>query len=115
MTEDMDVAEQKRKEQYENNREIILRLAKEGKLPEPRKLTHGERKRLDAAKVNVFKIEAENDKRSYFTVRDEMSDWIVTNIYPDFKGFDDIDNNIVRFFGEYVFGLSYRDDLAEKN
>ena len=47
----------KETEHGEANRQILWDLAKEGKLPEPRALTRRERKSLDAAGVNIFKID----------------------------------------------------------
>lgn len=107
-------AEKEAKRIYEANRDLVLGLVKEGKLPEPRKLTRAERRKLDAAKVNIFKIEP-TDPRSYHAVKDDLADWIIENIYPKFKGFDDLDASICTFFGEYVFGISYRNDLTAKN
>lgn len=106
-------AEQEAKELYEKNREYILQLVHDGKLPEPRKLNRKQRRALDAAKVNIFKIEP-TDTRTYFAVKEALSDWIIENIYPDFD-FDDTDNNTCLFFGEYIFGLSYKNDLTAKN
>lgn len=104
--------ENEAKERYERNKKVILQLVTEGKLPEPRKLTRQERKKLDAAGVNLFKINP-TDTRSYMAVKEDMADWIMDTIYPKFPF--DVDNDICLFFGEYIFGLSYKNDLAEKN
>lgn len=97
----------------EQNLKIIKQLIAEGKLPELRSLTRKERKALDAANMNVFKIKA-SDPRSLYAVREDCSDWILDNVYPDFD-FNDVPNNILLWFGNKVFGMTYRDDLAEKN
>lgn len=113
MDEEVKTDEQLAKELYEKNREHIMTLVNDKKLPEPRKLTRSERRKLDAAKVNIFKIES-TDPRSYFAVKEDLADWILDNIYPKFD-FDGLDNNICTFFGEYIFGLSYRNDITVKN
>jgi len=97
----------------EQNLNIIKQLVVEGKLPEPRSLTRKERKALDAANMNVFKIKA-SDPRSLYAVREDCSDWILDNVYQDFD-FNDVPNNILLWFGNHVFGLTYKDELAEKN
>ena len=99
-------------EKGKRNHEIIKNLVSEGRLPEPRSLTRKERKLLDAADVNIFKIKAA-DPRSIEAIREDCSDWIMDNIYPDFDF--DLPNNICLWFGNYVFGITYRDDLTEKN
>lgn len=106
-------AEKEARALYEKNREHILALVKDGKLPEPRKITRSERRKLDAADVNIFKIKS-TDPRSYHAVKDDLADWILDNIYPNFN-FDDVENNICIFFSDYIFGLSYRNDITVKN
>lgn len=101
------------KELAEKNREYMKSLITEGKLPEARALTRAERKKLDAAGHNLFKIK-ENDKRSLAEVKENLTDWILDTIYPDVS-FDDVSNNVCNWFAEYVFAISYRDDLSEKN
>ena len=113
ITEEQNRIVQEAKEQYEKNRTIILDLVKDGKLPTPRKLNRSERRKIDAAKLNILKTEP-GDQRSFHAVRDDLVDWILDNIYPDFN-FDQLDNDICTFFGEYVFGLSNRNDLTVKN
>lgn len=113
MSEEQKNTENEIKELHEKNRELILEMVAEGKLPEPRKLSRAERRKLDEAKVNIFKIEP-TDSRTYFAVKEDMADWIIDNIYKDVN-FDNVDNNVCLFFGEYTFGLSYKSDLAVKN
>ena len=100
------------KEQGEKNRDILKGLVAEGKLPEPRALTRSERKKLDAAGHNILKIKRD-DPRTLSQIKEDMADWILDNNYP---GFDfALENNICLWFGEYVFAISYRDDLSAKN
>ncbi|MGL5513294.1 MAG: hypothetical protein ACRDBM_08725 [Sporomusa sp.] len=106
-------AEQEIKELYEKNREYVLELVAAGKLPEPRKLNRSERRRMDAAKVNIFKTEPD-DPRTYHAIKEDMADWIIDNIYPEFD-FGNVENNVASFFGEYIFGLSYKNDITAKN
>lgn len=95
------------------NRKIIMGLVAEGKLPEPRALTRGERKKVDERGLNIFKVKPE-DKRSIAAVQDELHDLILDMLYPSFD-FDGLPNNVVTWFGDYVFSITYRDDLSEKN
>lgn len=106
-------AEKEAKRIYEANRELVLVLVKEGKLPDPRKLSYSERRKLDASGLHMWKIKPD-DKRGFLEVKEDMVDWILATVYPNFD-FDGLDNNICVFFGEYVFGLSYRNDLSVKN
>ncbi len=94
------------------NHDLIMQLVAEGKLPEPRSLTRKERKALDAAELNVFKTKP-SDTRSLVMIREDCADWIMDHIYPDFDF--DLPNNICLWFGNYIFGITYRDDLSEKN
>jgi hypothetical protein len=96
------------------NREIILQYVKDGKLPAPRALTQKERKAMDAAGVNPFKIKRD-DLRNVAMIREDCADWILENIFKDFTFPEDLPNNIYLWFGNYVFGMTYRDDLSEKN
>lgn len=96
----------------EQNREIIRKLVAEGKLPEPRPLTRKERKELDKAGYNVFKIK-QQDSRSISEIREDCADWILEKLYPDFDF--DLPNPICLWFGSYIFAISYKDDLSEKN
>lgn len=98
---------------YTKNRGIILQLVQEGKLPQPRKLTRAERKALDAAKVNLFKVEVK-DPRAVLAVKEDLADWIMDKVYPDFD-FGAVDNDVCLWFGDYIFGLSYNNDLTVKN
>ena len=97
----------------EKNLEVIKKLVKEGKLPQPRALNRRERKDLDKADLNLFKIKP-GDTRPFHEIRESCVDWIMDNIYPEFD-FSETPNNICLWFGQHVFGLSYKDDLSEKN
>lgn len=97
----------------EESKKVMLKLVKEGKLPEPRPLTRKERKELDNNGMNLFKIK-ENDKRTFSQMREDTTDYILNTIYKDFD-FDDLPNNVCLWFGQYVFGITYKDQLAEKN
>jgi hypothetical protein len=97
----------------EGNKAAIAWYVEEGKLPTPRSLTRKERRALDDANLNLLKI-PRNDPRSYTQVRDELADWVVENVFPDFD-FDSLPNCVVLWFAQYVYGLTYKDDISEKN
>ncbi len=98
----------------ESNRKYMRDLIGEGKLPQLQSLTRKQRKDMDAAGVNITKIKAD-DKRTYAEITDCMIDWIFDHVYPDFKGFDDLDEGVCKAFGLLTFSHTYRDNLAEKN
>lgn len=105
----------KQKEQQkkvEETRLILKQLISEGKLPEARSLTRGERRALDKAGVNIRK--ADYAQKRVDTIVDEMADWIIDHIYPEFD-FDSVANNVCTLFAMYVYQMTYEDDLATKN
>ena len=101
------------KQRAEENKKIIMTLVSEGRLPSPRPLTRKERKSIDAKGLNIFKIKPD-DQRSVATVRDELFDFILDKIFAGFD-FNDLPNNVASWFADYVFSITYRDDLSEKN
>jgi len=105
---------EKAKEEYEKKRNYFAELAKEKKLPAARSLTRNERKELDAANLNFFKIKS-GDPRNVFEIKDEMFDWMAEHIFKDFKFDSTLPNNVCVSFADFVFGMTYRDDFAEKN
>lgn len=96
----------------EENRVVIFKLVKEGKLPKPRALTRKERKELDKAGLNMFKSFGD-DNLNPVERREACADFILDTLYPDFDF--DLPNGVCLFFGSYIFGLSYGAELAEKN
>ena len=105
--------EAKIREINERNREYIKKLVAEGKLPEPRPLKRKERKALDESNLHIWKIK-KTDERAFTDIKEAMCDWILDNIYEGFD-FSDVDDGTANYFAMYTFGLSYRDELAEKN
>ncbi|MDU2063780.1 MAG: hypothetical protein E6713_02980 [Sporomusaceae bacterium] len=112
--EEREQEQKKAKELAEQNKSIVYEYVENGQLPSPRALTRSERKKLDAAGQNIYKIKV-GDTRSLPEIREECSDWILDNIFGDFEIPDNVPSNVCLWFGLYVFGLTYRDDLAEKN
>lgn len=102
-------AEQELKE----NREIIKRLISDNVLPPAKKLSRKQRKDLDKTGNDISKI-SKDDKRSFLQIRDDMVDWILDTIYPDFN-FDELDNDVCTAFALYTYNISIKDVLAEKN
>lgn len=100
-------------ERQKANREFLLRLIKEEKLPKARAMNRTERRKLDAAGLNVPKLRNYGEK-SFQQIWEDMTDWILDEIYPDFN-FDELDNNICSAFGSYIYNLTYGDDLTAKN
>ncbi len=96
----------------EENKAVINKLVREGKLPQPRALTRKERKALDKAGLNILKTTGDN-KLNFLEKREACADFILDILYPDFDF--DLPNGICLWFGSYVFGLSYKNELAEKN
>ncbi len=111
--EEMKKQQEEMKQRAEANKKIIMALVAENKLPDPRPLTRKERKLLDEKGLNIFKIKAD-DKRSIATVRDELFDFILDTAFKGFD-FDNLPNNVASWFADYVFAITYRDDLSEKN
>lgn len=104
---------EKREAQEAENRKILLGLVADGKLPTPRGLTRTERKALDATGFNIGKIKP--DKMNEFSeIAEQMYDWIMDTIYPDFT-FDEVSNNVCNAFALYTYKLTYEDNLAGKN
>lgn len=97
----------------ERNRKVLFDLVEQGKLPEPRAMTRKERRAFDASGNNFFKPKSK-DTRPFAGIVDDATDWVLDHIYPDFD-FDDLPNNICNAFASYTVGLTYKDELAEKN
>ena len=111
--EEMERVEKELRERAEENKKVIMALVADGKLPKPRALTRKERKELDAKDLNLFKIK-DDDKRGLTSVRYDMWDYILDEVFSDFD-FDDVPNNVASWFADYVFALTFRDKLSEKN
>jgi len=113
-----ELAEQKKRHEEavkkaEANKKIIMDMVESGKLPEPRPMTRFERKQIDEKGLNLMKV-GPDDKRSVAALSEDLGDWIIENMYKGFP-FDNLPNNVVAWFTDYVFSISYRDDLSEKN
>lgn len=100
------------KKKAEESKKIIFAMVEKGELPMPRPLTRGERKMADAQGKNPFKI-IHGDKRSMMSIAEDAADF-VCQLFPDFD-FDALPNHIVKWWADYIFAISYRDDLSEKN
>ena len=111
--EELKAQQAEMKQRAEENKKVIMSLVADGKLPQPRSLTRKERKAIDSKGLNIFKIRPE-DKRSIAEVRDELFDFILDTAFPDFD-FDELPNNVASWFADYVFAITYRDELSEKN
>ena len=111
--EEMERVEKELKERAEENKKVIRKLVAEGKLPEPRALTRKERKHVDAKELNLLRIKSD-DKRDLAAVNEELRDYIIEEAYKGFD-FDDLPNNVVNWFADYVFAITFRDKLSEKN
>lgn len=105
--------EETSKDRQAKNREILLALVAEGKLPEPRAMTRKERKEFDASGNNPYKPKTK-DSRSFLAFADDATDWIFDHMYKDFDA-DNLPNNVCNIFALYIVGLTYKDELAEKN
>lgn len=104
---------EKTRARAEKNRELIMEMVKNGELPEPRPMTRAERLKIDRDGLNILKIKRD-DQRPFWEIQDDMREWILKNIYPEFT-FDALPNNVVEWFAEYSFMISFRDDLSTKN
>lgn len=104
---------EKAREQANKNLEILQKLIKENKLPQYRALTRKERKKMTEAGVNVYYVVI-NENDTIQKLYEQMTDWILDNVFPDFD-FDDLDNGLCKAFATKCFGMTYSDNLAEKN
>lgn len=104
--------EEKREAQEAVNREVLLALVAEGKIPAPRALTRPERKAMDLAGVNFSKRKSD-DKRAFGDLVEETYDWIIDNIYPG--ELEAVGNNISNYVALRSYNMTYSDDLAIKN
>lgn len=105
--------DEKAKKIAEDSRKAIKEMISDGKLPEAKPFTRSQRKELDKSGNNFFKPKA-GEKRQFFLFREDCSDYILDHFYKDFD-WDSIPNNICLAFTDYVMGLTYRDEIAEKN
>lgn len=97
----------------EQNRQIILEMAKEGKLPQPRPMTRKERRAFDKSGNNFYKPKDMGGK-DFASIVDDATDWVLDNVYKGFN-FDALPNNVCNAFAAYTVGLTYKDDLGAKN
>ena len=104
---------EKAREQANKNLEILQKLIKENKLPQYRALTRKERKKMTEAGVNVYYVVI-NENDTIQKLYEQMTDWILDNVFPDFD-FDDLDNGLCKAFATKCFAMTYSDNLAEKN
>ena len=105
--EEMERVEKELKERAEENKKVIRKLVADGKLPEPRALTRKERKHVDAKELNLLRIKSD-DKRDLAAVNEELRDYILEEAYKGFD-FDDLPNNVVNWFADYVFAITFRE------
>lgn len=97
----------------EKNRAVIKKMIADGKLPEAHPLNRSQRKELDKAGYNFLKPK-DGEKRSFFKLHEDSSDYILDKYYSEF-GWDSVSNNICLAFADYVIHLTYGDEIAEKN
>lgn len=95
------------------NREKIRELIAEGKLPELKVMNRKQRRELGTSGYDFGKIRLD-DKRTFTEIRDDMFDWILDHIYPDFN-FDEVDNPTCNAFALLTYKNSMQDNLAAKN
>lgn len=106
-------AEKEMRNKMEETRTILKQMMRDGKLPEARAMKRSERKRLNTAGLNLNNYKAGLQK-NFTELQEEMCDWILDHVYPEFD-FDDLPNNIGYVFALHTYMLTYQDDLAEKN
>lgn len=113
--DELQLLEEKKRieKKVDETRQVLKQLIADGVLPQARAMKRSERKKLDDAGLNIKLYTYRSDK-SFNEAQEEMSDWIMDNIYPGFN-FDDIDNNVCNLFALYTYQLSYEDTLAIKN
>ena len=104
---------QKQQERYKKQQDAIEKLIKEGKLPEIKALTRGQRKELDKAVLNYLKTLFKGQETAVER-QEKCYDWILEHVYQDFN-FDDLPNNICYYFADQVYNATYSDKFAEKN
>lgn len=104
--------ERQRQEKVEETRKVLRKLIADGKLPAARPLTRSERRKMDAAGVNIRR--ADYRMKSAGASIDDMVDWILDTVYGEFD-FEKLPNNVCMSFAMYVYELTYGDELALKN
>ena len=62
----------------------------------------------------LFRLMKEGKLPQVRALKMKCTDWIIDHIYPDFD-WDDVPSNVVNIFAGFTLGLTYGNELIEKN